>query len=180
MRENKLLKELLEMGPGCLGMSNVRPMERAMRRRGYEEEEIRDMEMDMDDMDDTDYEDDMGGEDDYSDMSMGDDREDDMDDEEGPDAKKFIDKDEAAEHAKEFLDRANEVLQYNKKEGGSEDIAKTAIQFAKDYYEAIVDEINASKYAKEEAPGEEAPRDEMSRGEEMPMGDEMDFEEEGY
>ena len=173
MREKKLLKELMEMGCGPhLGMSNMRPMERAMRHRGYEEEEIRDMEMDMDDMGDTEYDDD----DDYSEMSMGDDRADDMDDEEGPDGKKFIDKDEAAEHAKDFLDRANEVLQYNKKEAGSEDVAKTAIQFAKDYYEAIVDEINASKYSKEEDP---AADEDMGR-EDMGREEDMGYEEEGY
>ena len=142
MRDNKLLKELMEMGGSCMGMSNMRPLERAMRRRGYEEEEIRDMEMDMGAMDDTEYDD--------MDVDMDTDTDVDVDDEEGPDGKKFIDKEEAAEHAKEFLDRANEVLQYNKKEAGADDVCKLATQYAKDYYEAIVDEVNASKYAKDD------------------------------
>ena len=80
-------------------------------------------------------------------MSYGEDR-DETPDENGPDGKKFIDKEEAADHAKEFLERANEVLQYNKKEANDDDVAKLATQYAKDYYEAICDEINASKYMK--------------------------------
>lgn len=137
MRDNKLLKELMEMGGSCLGMAKVGKMGREMIRRGYEEEEVLDLENSI------------GGEDDMDDSPEGMDLEGEGEDE-GPDAKKFVDQDEAAEHAKEFLARANEVLQYNKKEGGSEEVAKLAIQYAKDYYEAIVDEVNASKYVKDD------------------------------
>ena len=135
MRNNKLLKELMEMSNRSVGR-----MGREMLRRGYEEEEVLDLTNSI------------GGEDDADASPEGMDLEGGEDD--GPDAKKFVDEEEAAEHAKEFLDRANEVLQYNKKEGGSDEVCKLATQYAKDYYEAIVDEINASKYADRKSPEE--------------------------
>lgn len=58
----------------------------------------------------------------------------------------YVDKDHAADHAKEFLDRAKDVLHYNKKEGDGEEVTKLAHQYAKDYYEAICDEIEKTKY----------------------------------
>ncbi len=68
---------------------------------------------------------------------------------------------EAQEHAREFLDKAAEVLKYNKKEADTGEVTKLAQQYAKDYYEAIVDAINAEKYSGEKrrrpGPGEELP-----------------------
>jgi len=60
--------------------------------------------------------------------------------------KEYVDEDEARGHAKEFLDRAAQVLNYNKKEGNDDEIEKLAMQYAKDYYEAICDEIKGKKY----------------------------------
>ena len=60
--------------------------------------------------------------------------------------KEYVDDGEAKGHAKEFLDRASQVLNYNKKEGGDNEIEKLACQYAKDYYEAIVDEIKGKRY----------------------------------
>lgn len=54
--------------------------------------------------------------------------------------------DEAKEHAKEFLDKAAEVLSHNKKEGSEDEVTKLAMQMAKDYHEAIVDAIQAERY----------------------------------
>lgn len=61
--------------------------------------------------------------------------------------KEYADKGHAGEHAKEFLARAKEVLHYNKKEGDGSEVAKLAHQYAKDYYSAICDEIEKTKYA---------------------------------
>ena len=60
--------------------------------------------------------------------------------------KEYVDEDEAKEHAREFLDRASKVLNYNKKEGGDGEIEKLALQYAKDYYEAISDAIKGKRY----------------------------------
>lgn len=60
--------------------------------------------------------------------------------------KEYDKEEEAQEHAREFLDKAAEVLKYNKKEAGDEEVTKLAQQYAKDYYEAIIDAINAEKY----------------------------------
>ena len=63
------------------------------------------------------------------------------------DSHKSYDKeDEAKEHAKEFLDKASEVLSHNKKKGDTDEVTRLALQFAKDYHNAICDAINGEKY----------------------------------
>lgn len=64
----------------------------------------------------------------------------------------YVDKEHAADHANKFLDRAKDVLHYNKKEGDGSEVAKLAQQYAKDYYEAICDEIDKSKFADDVGP----------------------------
>lgn len=80
--------------------------------------------------------------------------------------KEYVDTDEAKGHAKEFMDRASQVLNFNKKEGGDTEIEKLACQYAKDYYEEICDAIKGKRY---EGRGE---------GEDMggEHGDDMDME----
>ena len=82
--------------------------------------------------------------------------------------KEYVDTDEAKGHAKEFMDRASQVLNYNKKEGGDSEIEKLACQYAKDYYEEICDAIKGKRY---EGRGE-------GEGEDMggERGDDMDME----
>lgn len=60
--------------------------------------------------------------------------------------KKYADEEHAREHAKEFIDRAKEVLNYNKKPAENGEVADMAMKFAKDYHDTIVDEINKMKY----------------------------------
>jgi len=76
--------------------------------------------------------------------------------------KKYVDDAEAKGHAEEFLDRAAQVLNYNKKEGNDDEIEKLAMQYAKDYYEAICDEIKGKKYGGRE-------EEDMDRDEDMDM-----------
>lgn len=75
----------------------------------------------------------------------------------------YVDKEHAADHARKFLDRAKDVLHYNKKEGDGSEVAKLAHQYAKDYYEAICDEIDKSKFAddNEGEMGPEGPEEAM-------------------
>lgn len=75
--------------------------------------------------------------------------------------KEYVDEDEARGHAKEFLDRAAQVLNYNKKEGNDQEIEKLALQYAKDYFEAIADAIKGKRYE--------------GRGGDEEMGDDMDM-----
>ena len=60
--------------------------------------------------------------------------------------KQYFDAGHAKEEATKFISRARDVLNLNKKEGGNEEVAKLAHQFAKDYYQSICDEINTMKY----------------------------------
>ena len=60
--------------------------------------------------------------------------------------KKYDKEEEAKEHARQFLDKASEVLSHNKKEGGDDEVNKLALQFAKDYHEAICDAIQGERY----------------------------------
>ena len=83
--------------------------------------------------------------------------------------KKYVDDTEAKEHAKEFLDRASQVLNYNKKEGGTDEIEKLALQYAKDYHEAICDEIKGKRY--------NGRREEEMDDRDMDMDDEMDMDD---
>lgn len=69
-----------------------------------------------------------------------------MNGEEEDKAKTYHDEEEAKRHAKEFLDRAREVLNYNKKPAENGDVADMALKFAKEYHDAICDEINRLKY----------------------------------
>ncbi len=84
--------------------------------------------------------------------------------------KKYVDTEEAKGHAKEFMDRASQVLNYNKKEGGDQEIEKLACQYAKDYYEEICDAIKGKRY---ESRGEDT-SDEGSGGRGEDMSDEYD------
>jgi hypothetical protein len=84
--------------------------------------------------------------------------------------KKYVDEQEAKEHAKEFLDRASQVLNYNKKEGGDSEIEKLACQYAKDYYEEICDAIKGKRYEGRDG-GSEKDSDREMNGE-MDRGDE--------
>lgn len=63
--------------------------------------------------------------------------------------KKYVDEEEAKEHAKEFLDRAASVLNYNKKPGDDTEVESLALQYAKDYFEAICDNIKGTRYTKD-------------------------------
>lgn len=56
--------------------------------------------------------------------------------------KDYADYSYACDHAKEFLDRAAHVLQYDNKNNEEEDVVKMAKKYAKDYHNAIVDEID--------------------------------------
>ena len=76
--------------------------------------------------------------------------------------KDYHDKEHASEHAKEFIDRAKGVLNYNKKPGDNEEVAKLAHQYAKDYYNSICDEINKMKYNGGEEKAPEMGADDMS------------------
>lgn len=58
----------------------------------------------------------------------------------------YVDKDHATDHARQFLDRAKDVLHYNKKEGNSEEVEKLALDYAKNYYESICEEIKGNRY----------------------------------
>lgn len=65
-------------------------------------------------------------------------------------SKSYADKDHAKDHAREFLDRAKEILHYNKKEGDKGELNNMAKKFAKDYYDEICDELEKIKYTDEE------------------------------
>lgn len=54
----------------------------------------------------------------------------------------YADQGHACEHAKDFLDRAANVLQFNNKDNNDEDVVKLAKNYARDYYNAIVDELD--------------------------------------
>lgn len=60
--------------------------------------------------------------------------------------KEYVDEDHAKEEAANFIARAKQILKYNKKPGESGDVNSLAKQFAKDYYDSIVDEIEKFKY----------------------------------
>lgn len=60
--------------------------------------------------------------------------------------KDYEDENHARDHASEFIARAKKVLKYNKKPGESGDVNSLAKQFAKDYYDSIVEEIDKFKY----------------------------------
>lgn len=86
--------------------------------------------------------------------------------------KDYVDEDEARGHAKEFLDRAAQVLNYNKKEGGDSEIEKLACQYAKDYYEAIVDSIKGKRYEGRGNDEEDGDDRDMDMDMDMDRGDE--------
>lgn len=67
----------------------------------------------------------------------------------------YVDEEEAKEHAKEFLDRAASVLNYNKKPGDDNEVEKLALQYAKDYFEAICDNIKGTRYKKDGENGDD-------------------------
>jgi hypothetical protein len=60
--------------------------------------------------------------------------------------KKYDKEKEAKRHAREFLDKASEILSHNKKEGSTDEVTKLALQLAKDYHEAIMDAIQHERY----------------------------------
>ena len=140
MKKN-LLNELMEMGlsfdtgPGG-GFEDDMDQGPANR---YDNDDMGDLDMGDEDLEGEDE--DLEGEDEDLDTE-------DLEDE-SVDGKKFVDTDEAEDHAKEFIDRANEVLHYNKKEAGKDDVHKLALRFAKDYYQAICDALNSVRYAKD-------------------------------
>lgn len=85
----------------------------------------------------------------------------------------YVDESEAKEHAKDFLDRASQVLNYNKKEGGDSEIEKLACQYAKDYYEAICDSIKGKRYENRGGDDMGDMSDDMGdHGDDMERGDE--------
>lgn len=91
--------------------------------------------------------------------------------------KEYVDDSEAKGHAKEFLDRASQVLNYNKKEGGDAEIEKLALQYAKDYYEAICDEIKGKRYNGRSEEDRDMDHEDMDM--DMDMGD-MNRRDEEY
>lgn len=89
----------------------------------------------------------MGMEDDAVDihadmMNGGDDGEGDEDR-----SKSYFDDEHAKEEAAKFVERARELLHFNKKEGDKDEIYTTAKKFAADYAAAINDEIEKFKYS---------------------------------
>ncbi len=86
--------------------------------------------------------------------------------------KDYVDDTEAKEHAKDFLDRASQVLNYNKKEGGDAEIEKLACQYAKDYYEAICDAIKGKRYEGRGDSDDDMGDDMGDHGDDMERGDE--------
>ena len=69
--------------------------------------------------------------------------------------KDYADKDHAKEEAANFIARAKQILQYNKKEGDSSEVNNLAKKFAKDYYDTICDELEKFKYGSDDKGGEE-------------------------
>jgi len=65
-------------------------------------------------------------------------------------SKSYFDDDHAKEHAAKFIDRAKELLHFNKKEGDKDEIYSMAKKFAGDYNSAICDEIEKYKYASDD------------------------------
>lgn len=62
-------------------------------------------------------------------------------------SKSYFDDEHAKEEAEKFVERARELLHFNKKEGDKDEIYNTAKKFAADYAAAINDEIEKFKYS---------------------------------